>query len=215
MGPPCVVWWGTRTVASAMPNDDDFEGVARQLRGESDPSPAPMPSFVGQFDPHLNDMIIDESISAAMTLVLRQLVKDCHASSGMVLDRAGQIIIWDGVDYREESTKLGALIAGTYASTRQMARILGEANFRTLLQEGAKEKIFTEAVGEYWLVSVIFDRSTHLGLVRVLCQRATHELGDVLVQAIAANRNRPRLLDAGLQRVTRDTIDLLFRDETK
>jgi predicted regulator of Ras-like GTPase activity (Roadblock/LC7/MglB family) len=149
-----------------------------------------------------------------MTLVLRQLVKDCHASSGMVLDRAGQIIIWDGVDYRDESTKLGALIAGTYASTRQMARILGESNFRTLLQEGAKEKIFTEAVGEYWLVSVIFDRSTHLGLVRVLCQRATHELGVVLVQAIEANRNRPRLLDAGLQRVTKDTIDLLFRDET-
>ena len=35
-----------------------------------------------------------------------------------------------------------------------------------LFQEGAKEKIFTEAVGEQWLVSVIFDRQTHLGWSR-------------------------------------------------
>jgi len=192
---------------------DDFEGVARQLRGDTKPAKV-MPDFVGQFDTLLTDMMIDVPTSAAMTLVLRQLVKDSHASSGMVLDRAGQIIVWDGIDYQQESMKLGALIAGTYASTRQMARILGEANFRTLLQEGAKEKIFTEAIGDYWLVSVIFDRHTHLGLVKVLCERATVDLAEVLIQAIAANRNRPRLLDAGLQRVAKDTIDLLFRDET-
>ena len=197
-----------------MPMDEDFDGVARQLRGTTKTVPA-MQAFVGQFDHLLADMIIDESTSASMNVVLKQLVKDSHASSGMVLDRAGQIIVWDGIDYQDESTKLGALIAGTYASTRQMARILGEANFRTLLQEGAKEKIFTEAIGEYWLVSVIFDRHTHLGLVKVLCERATVELAEVLVQAIAASKNRPRLLDAGLQRVTKDTIDLLFRDEGK
>ena len=149
-----------------------------------------------------------------MTVVLHRLVKDCKANSGMVLDRAGQIIVWDGLDYQDESTKLGALIAGTYASTREMARILGETNFRTLLQEGAKEKIFTEAVGEYWLVSVIFSRHTHLGLVKVLCDRATSDLFDLLELAIAANRSRPPLLDAGLQRVTKDTIDLIFRDES-
>ena len=159
-----------------------------------------MPAIAGQFDPHLNDMIIDEQISSSMTQVLRQLVKDSHASSGMVLDRAGQIIIWDGLDYRGDSMKLGALIAGTYASTRQMARILGENNFRTLLQEGARERIFTEAVGEYWLVSVI-------------CNRATADLGAVLLRAIATSRTRPRGLDAALRRVTRDTIDLIFREE--
>lgn len=193
-----------------MSDDKEFEGVARQLRGGDKP---PAPDIAGHFDAHLTDMVIDEETSAAMTVVLRRLVKDSRASSGMVLDRAGQIIIWDGHDYRDESLKLGALIAGTYASTRQMARILGETNFRTLLQEGAIEKIFTEAVGEHWLVSVIFSQHTHLGLVKVLAQRATAELADVLVQAIEVNRNRPKLMDAGLQRVTRDTIDLLFRDD--
>ena len=203
-------------VAETMPSDDDFEGVARQLRGEDVAPPAPprVPVFVGQFDPHLADMIIDEATSAVIVGILNQLVKDSNASSGMILDRAGQIISWHGIDYKNESTMLGALIAGTYASTREMARILGETNFRTLVQEGAKEKIFTAAVGEYWLVSVIFDRQTHLGLVKVLCDRATTDLGDVLVKAIESNRARPRLLDLGLQRVTKDTIDLIFREES-
>lgn len=108
---------------------------------------------------------------------------------------------------------LAALIAGTYASTREMARILGEQNSRTLLQEGAKEQIHTEANGDYWLVSVIFDPHTHLGLVKVLCDRATNDLAGVLVGAIEMNKSRRRLLDVGLQRVTKDTIDLVFRDE--
>ena len=38
-----------------------------------------------------------------------------------------------------------------------------EAGFRTLLQEGAREKIFTEAVGDHWLVSLIFGKHTALG----------------------------------------------------
>ena len=42
------------------------------------------------------------------------------------------------------------------------------AAFGSLLQEGSEEKIFTEAIGDHWLVSVIFGRHTHLGLVKVL-----------------------------------------------
>jgi predicted regulator of Ras-like GTPase activity (Roadblock/LC7/MglB family) len=196
-----------------MPSED-FEGVARQLRVDgAGKKVQKMPSFVGQFDTQLADMIIDVPTSTSMTTVLGRLVKDANASSGMVLDRAGQIIVWQGIDYKDESMKLGALIAGTYASTREMARILGETNFRMLLQEGAKEKIYTEAVGEYWLVSVIFDRQTHLGLVKVLCDRASNDLWNLLLKAIELNKNRPRLLDSGLQRVTKDTIDLIFRDD--
>ena len=62
--------------------------------------------------------------------------------------------------------QLGALIAGTHASTREVASILQESSFRTLLQEGAQEKIFTESIGDQWLISIIFGRPSHLGLVK-------------------------------------------------
>jgi predicted regulator of Ras-like GTPase activity (Roadblock/LC7/MglB family) len=175
----------------------------------------PAASMLGHFDPHLTQLVIDEETSTSITLVLRQLIKDSQATSGMVLDRAGQIIVWDGIGYEGARMQLGALIAGTYASTREVARILEESGFRTLLQEGAKEKIFTEAVGDQWLVSVIFGRHTHLGLVKVLCSRATVDLAQILAHTVERSKARPKLRDAGLMRIANDTIDLIFRDESE
>src|SRR5690349_12474765 len=76
-------------------------------------------SMLGHFDPHLTQLIIDEETSSSITSVLRQLIRDSQATSGMVLDRAGQIIVWDGIGYENARMQLGALIAGTYASTRE------------------------------------------------------------------------------------------------
>ena len=171
--------------------------------------------MIGQFDPHLTQLIIDEETSEAISKVLRQLTRDSQARSGLVLDRAGQIIVWEGEACEGQRMQLGALIAGTYASTREVARILQESGFRTLLQEGAREKIFTEAVGDHWLVSVIFGRHAALGLVKVLCSRATMDLQQVLARTIERSRARPRLKDVGLDIVANDTIDLIFRDTTE
>jgi predicted regulator of Ras-like GTPase activity (Roadblock/LC7/MglB family) len=171
--------------------------------------------MLGHFDPHLSQLIVDEETCSSINVVLRQLIKDSQASSALVLDRAGQIIVWDGLTYEGQRMQLGALIAGTYASTREVARILQENSFRTLLQEGAREKIFTEAIGDQWLVSIIFGRHTHLGLVKVLCSRATVDLQQILLRTLEKNKLRPRLKDVGLQIVANDTIDLLFRDETE
>jgi predicted regulator of Ras-like GTPase activity (Roadblock/LC7/MglB family) len=192
---------------------EEIPGMSRQvLGGANEAAPAVHP-MLASFDPQLTNMVIDEETSAAITKVLRQLVRDAHASSGMVLDRPGQVIVYEGETYRSEQMSLGALVAGTYGSTRQMARILGEPNFRTLVQEGAKEKIYTEAVGDHWLISIIFDRHTHLGLVKMLSSRATVDLEEILVRAIEQSKSRPKFRDKRLLRVTNDTIDLIFRDD--
>jgi predicted regulator of Ras-like GTPase activity (Roadblock/LC7/MglB family) len=196
-------------------DDVDYPGMSRQVLGSSDTPSTRVPPVNAHFDPQLTNMVIDEETSASITKVLRQLVRETHASSGMVLDRPGQVIVYEGDSYRTEQMSLGALVAGTYGSTRQMAKILGEANFRTLVQEGAKEKIFTEAVGDHWLVSIIFDRNTHLGLVKMLSSRATLDLGEILVRAIERSKSRPKFRDQRLLRVTNDTIDLIFRDESE
>jgi predicted regulator of Ras-like GTPase activity (Roadblock/LC7/MglB family) len=193
--------------------EDDLRtpGLARQIRQSEGLSPASGPA--ARFDPNLTDLLVSVAASKAIAAVLSKLVEDCRASTGMVLDRAGQIIVSEGKSYQNELMMLGALVAGTYASTREMARILHEENFRMLLQEGAREKIFTQAVGDQWLVSVIFDRKTHLGLVKVLCERATTDLSGTLAMVIEENQNRIRSDDGTLARVAQDTIDLIFRKD--
>ncbi len=63
-----------------------------------------------------------------------------------------------------------------------------------------------------WLVSVFFRRHTALGLVKVLCSRATMDLQQVLARTVEKSKLRPRLKDVGLDIVANDTIDLIFRD---
>lgn len=190
--------------------EEHVPGLARQVRQSAATCQASSPA---PFDPNLTDLIIDEDASVEIDRLLAQLVKDCRATTGMVVDRAGQVITSRGDTYQNELMLLGALVAGTYASSREMARILHEENFRMLLQEGANEKIFTQAVGEHWLVSIIFGRQTHLGLVKVMCERATLDLGRTLEIFIEANERRARENDGTLARVAQDTIDLLFRPD--
>src|SRR5690606_38097971 len=94
----------------------------------------------------------------AITLCLNRLMDETGASHIMLLDRAGQILSWQGADARQvEMMHLGALLAGTYATSREMARLLKEDGFRVLVQEGMREKIFTETVEDRWLLVVVFD----------------------------------------------------------
>ncbi|HET9017119.1 MAG TPA: roadblock/LC7 domain-containing protein [Thermomicrobiaceae bacterium] len=166
------------------------------------------------FDPDLTTLVVGPEETAQIAACLQRLLSDTGASYGMVLDRAGQILSWESDSERPEMIHLGALLAATYASTQEMARILKEDGFQTLLQEGLREKIFTETVQDQWLLVVIFDHRVHLGLVKVLAKRASAVLGNILDVTRQQNGTTRAQRTGRLRRATTDTIDLLFRDET-
>src|SRR5262245_47959215 len=77
---------------------DDLSGVSRQIRqpGPGRTRPSRSSGFQQQFDANLSEFVIDEGVSTAANAVLARLIQASHASSGMVLDRAGQIIVYGG-----------------------------------------------------------------------------------------------------------------------
>ena len=169
--------------------------------------------MLGRFDPDLTQLIVDDEACGEIERVLDRLHRDCHANAVILLDQAGQVLIWRGATYGEERVQFGALLAGVFASTREVAKILQEKDFKSFIQEGVREKVFTESIGSQWLLSVIFGKQAHLGLVKLLSGRAAIELNDVLQRTLARSRLLPRLKDYGVQIVANDTIDLLFRDD--
>lgn len=166
-----------------------------------------------EFDRDLSNLRITEEDTVQINACLQRLLADTGASYTMLVDRSGQILAYESDGLRPEMTHLGALLAATYASTQEIARILNEDSFRTLLQEGLREKIITETVADHWLLVVIFDQQAHLGLIKVLAKRTTGILGTVLEVA----RDRPVEEHSGLSRpllkATMDTIDLVFSDD--
>lgn len=164
------------------------------------------------FDSNLSRLIVTEADRAQIICSLQRLMSDSGASYSMVIDRSGQILAWASDEERAEMAYLGALIAATYASTQEMARILKEDGFKTLLQEGLKECIFTETVRDRWLLVVIFDQQAQLGLVKVLARRESTLLANIL------ELTEQRGVESGthpfrhLGKAKVDTIDLIFKD---
>lgn len=111
---------------------------------------------------------------------LQRLVDNCVGSCAFLLDRSGQMITSRGDGCEGNLVLLGALIGGSFASAREIARLLGEDQFQTLFQQGQKQHIMTSAVGSQWLLSVIFGRKTQMGLVRVLSSQTVGELCGIL-----------------------------------
>ena len=60
---------------------------------------------------------------------------------------------------------------------------------------------------------IIFDRLTHIGLVKVLSKKATDELGRVLERVRSdTSRKKSSVINIEFRSSVEDTIDLLFRD---
>lgn len=167
-----------------------------------------------RLDPSLTSLIVGAEESEAIAVCLRRLMDETGATHIMLLDRAGQILASQGGDGRaQEMMHLGALLAGAYATSREMARLLKEDGFRVLVQEGMREKIFTETVEDRWLLVVVFDHQAHLGLVKVLAKRATQSLAAILHVVIEQNQNRRAQFRGQVRKAAVDTIDLLFSDD--
>jgi|SRR5579859_1307731 predicted regulator of Ras-like GTPase activity (Roadblock/LC7/MglB family) len=163
-------------------------------------------------DPQLTSLIVSERETRLIEDCLERLVDDTGANYSMLLDKSGQVVAAQGDTARQDITALGALLAGTFASSREVARLLKEKDFRVLFQQGIKENIFTELIGEQWMLVVMFDKRTHIGLVKVLAKRATDELTSILDTVRQQSRAKDAVISSSFRTSMEDTIDLLFKD---
>ncbi len=161
----------------------------------------------------LTNLIISDTELVFISNALVKLMNDTSASSVMLLDKSGQVISTQGSTTRRNATSLGALLAGAFSSSRHVAELLGEKDFRTIFQQGVHENIYTTMVEDQWLLVIVFDKLTHIGLVKVLSKKTSDELTRTLERVRAdTNRQKASVLNIQFRSSVEDTIDLLFRD---
>lgn len=161
----------------------------------------------------LTNLVISDRELTTITASLNKLMSDTNATSVMLIDKSGQVIATQGNGTRRNATTLGALLAGAFSSSRHVAELLGEKDFRTIFQQGVHENIYTTMVEEQWLLVIVFDKLTHIGLVKVLSKKASDELGRILERVRAdTTRTKSSVINVQFRSSVEDTIDLLFRD---
>lgn len=156
-------------------------------------------------------LIVSEADSTRIHQQLDRMLIESGANSTLLLDKSGEVIAARGERLPRDLQVLGALLASTFATSREVARLMNDTGFRTLVQQGMRENTLAELVGESWIVVVMFDKSTHLGLVKDLSRRITPELEAVLLQTQRRSR-AVNGLNPSFRTSIEDTIDLLFKD---
>ena len=111
--------------------------------------------------------------------VLDEFLSASQARAVLLVDSEGHLVTKKGITSAIDSDSLSALVAGSFASTRELARILGEAEFSVIFHQGQNENIQISMVAERALLVIIFDDRTTVGMVRIYCQELTQQLGGI------------------------------------
>jgi predicted regulator of Ras-like GTPase activity (Roadblock/LC7/MglB family) len=134
------------------------------------------------------------------------------ARCALLIDKEGHLVTRRGDVPASSLESVSALVAGTFAATRELARLMGEEQFTTLFHQGARDSIQVSLVGDRALFAMVFDQRTNLGLVRYYAVETTRKLARIL-DGIAASPqplNPGEGLDANFGASASAALDKLF-----
>ncbi|MBA3707655.1 MAG: roadblock/LC7 domain-containing protein [Planctomycetes bacterium] len=143
--------------------------------------------------------------------VLLAFVKKANAQSTLLIDQEGHMVARQGFQQNHDSSALAALVAGSFASTREVARLLGEKEFRVLFHQGAGQSIHITLLGERTLQVAVFASTIKSGMIHVLCKELAVQLEVLLADAAKrAPEQAQQTLGAGFSEAMKDQLDSLF-----
>ena len=98
--------------------------------------------------------------------ILKDLVAHSEADGCVICDQAGHVLAQQNIA-GQDPLLISALGAGVFAATRELARILGEDEFSTVLHQGEERSILIAAANEEVLIVVLFTGVARIGLVKL------------------------------------------------
>ena len=111
--------------------------------------------------------------------MLSGFLKNSNARCVLLVDKDGHLVTKEGEATSYDMDTISALVAGSFAATKQMAKLLGEEEFSVMFHQGKKDNIQLSVVGDRTILAVIFDDKTTLGMVRLYAGQVSGKLGDV------------------------------------
>lgn len=146
--------------------------------------------------------------------VLANYLRKANATCALLIDKEGHTVAKQGFVDNIDTTSLAALVAGSFASTREVAKILGEPEFNVLFHQGSTQNIHITLVGERTLQVSVFSSNVKTGMIQVLSKELAGHV-KLLLDNIAnrAPEDQPtEELDSNFSDDMKDHLDDLFGD---
>lgn len=158
-------------------------------------------------------LIMYEAEIKKIESLLSKLLKGAEAKCALLVDKDGHLITRQGFTHSLDTTALAALLAGSFASTREVARLVGEDEFSVLFHQGKKDHIHMSIVGERSILAVVFDDRTTIGMVRLYAKDTSRELAQVFEEVKANAADSPPLgVSDEFAEMAGNKLDDIFQD---
>jgi predicted regulator of Ras-like GTPase activity (Roadblock/LC7/MglB family) len=111
---------------------------------------------------------------------LMRIIKEAEAKCALLVDKDGHLVTRQGFTHTLDTTALAALLAGSFASTKEIARLVGEPEFSVLFHQGKKDHIHISLINDRTILVIIFDDRTTIGMIRLYSKEIGESLKGIL-----------------------------------
>jgi len=143
--------------------------------------------------------------------ILAEFLRRAGARTAILVDKDGHLITRAGENGTFDPDTISALVANAFAATREMAKLLGEREFSALFHQGAHDNIQLALVGDRAILTVLFDDSTTLGMVRLYVTEAVKRLTDLFERTQKSIRGDEEEIDPRYGADAQAALDKLFK----
>ncbi len=142
---------------------------------------------------------------------LQAFLRDSNARCALLVDRTGQLVATVGDPPQFDATAFASLTAADFSANDQLAKMIGEHEFASLVHQGEKESMFLADVAKRKrvILVVLFDQRTTLGLVKLKGKSVVEKLNKVFAEMFNRVGAGPAP-EKGLLEGAEDEIDKLF-----
>ncbi len=159
-----------------------------------------------------NFIIYEEEITRIEAIISR-MIQSAEARCALLVDKDGHLITRQGFTHSLDTTALAALLAGSFASTKEIARLVGEPEFSILFHQGKKDHIHMCLIGERSILVVIFDDRTTIGMVRLCAKETAAELTKVFDKISQNSQTKAAsAVTDDFATMAQDKLDDIFQD---
>ena len=141
---------------------------------------------------------------------LAAFLRDSNARCALLVDRTGQLVATVGEPPQFDPTAFASLTAADFSANDQLAKMIGEDDFASLVHQGEKESMYLADIVKRVILVVLFDQRTTLGLVKLKGKGAVEQLNKVFAAMFDRVGTGPSTPQKGLLEGAEDEIDKLF-----
>ena len=122
--------------------------------------------------------------------VLEEYNKLSGAKCNILIDKEGHSVTRVGGATSFNEDTLAALVAGSFAATREMAKLLGEEEFSLLSHQGKRDHVQLTLIADRCILTTMFDEKTTVGMIRLYGQEAAKKL-TAIFRELAERKEAP------------------------